>query len=158
VVDLPCAKTLLRPIQSKIRNRNASPRSLTFPTRVRREIQTRDRETTCSRAPSAKRGYSKDTRHRSGTKRLGFVGREFRLSAGAACTTDHEYSCPGYGLTISEVFSSFLAFCSDRKYAKLFCTIPVRKETSSGPESPSPAWRATASASFATSGRPVSTK
>ena len=55
----PCAKTLFRPMQPKIRNRNASPRSLTFPTCVRRESQTRDKETTWSRTPSATRGYSR---------------------------------------------------------------------------------------------------
>ena len=57
----------------------------------------------------------KETRHRSGTRHLRSAGRELRLFAGAACRTDHEYFCLGYGLTISEVSSSFLAFCSDRK-------------------------------------------
>ena len=64
-----------------------------------------------------------------------------------------------YGLMISADCScSFCAFSCDMKNVKLFCTRPVRKETSSGPGSPSPTCSATARASFARSARPVSKK
>jgi hypothetical protein len=61
-----------------------------------------------------------------------------------------EYPKVTYGLIINEACSSsFLAFSCDIKNAKLFCTRPVRNETSSGPGSPSPTCRAMASESLA---------